>query len=254
MELAAENERLRPENAALADLVARLKEELSRDSGNSSWSPSSDPQAIRQSRADSRAAARAATKHSGMSQGQQPGVPGARFECREPKKVVAHPPLYCEACGADLAGATVSDEVRRQVIGIPEVRVKVIDHVAERRRCTCGHETVGVFPPRPGTPMLGAGSESRRRLVAHGPPAPALAAHRRVCGRTLDAPVSTGWLCALQAEAADELAWVHHHAEGADLNLLRLDGDPNRSAPLRWWVGSSEVPGRSATPMWHGWR
>jgi transposase len=204
--LRAENERLRAENVALADLVARLRDELSRDSENSSRPPSSDPQATRQSRAERRAAARAAKNRSGRPQGKQPGAPGAHLGRRDPDEVVAHAPVCCEACGADLAGAEATGEVRRQVLDIPQIRVKVVEHVAERRRCACGHETVGVFPPEARAPVCW-GPEVRAFALylmdrQHLP----LERTAELLDALLDAPVSTGWLCAVQAEAAGKLA------------------------------------------------
>jgi hypothetical protein len=47
----------------------------------------------------------------------------------------------------------VVGEVRRQVLDIPKVQVTVIDHIAERRRCVCGHETLGEFPPAAKAPV-----------------------------------------------------------------------------------------------------
>lgn len=207
MELAAEIERLRAENAVLADLVARLKDEVSRDSENSSRPPSGDPQKTRQSRAERRAAARAARKSaSGRAQGKQPGAAGANLERRDPDEVVPHPPVCCEACGADLAGAEVTGEVRRQVLDVPEIRIRVIDHVAERRRCSCGHETVGDFPPQARAPVCW-GPEVRALAIylmdrQHLP----LQRTAELLAELLDAPVSTGWLCAVQAEAAEKLS------------------------------------------------
>jgi len=205
-ELAAENDRLRAENAALANLVARLKDELSADSENSSRPPSSDRQATRQSRAQRRAAARAAKASSGRAQGKQPGAPGAHLPRRDPDEVVPHSPVCCEACGADLADAEVTGEVRRQVIDIPEIRVKVVDHVAERRRCACGHETLGTFPSPARAPVCW-GPEVRAFALylmdrQHLP----LERTAELLADLLDAPVSTGWLCAVQAEAAGKLA------------------------------------------------
>lgn len=204
-ELRAEIERLRAENAVLADVVARLKDELSRDSENSSRPPSSDPQQTRQSRAERRAAARAA-RRSDRAQGKQPGAPGANLSRRHPDDVTVHPPVCCDACGADLAGAEVVGEVRRQVLDLPEIRIRVIDHVAERRRCSCGHESVGVFPPEARAPVCW-GPEVRALALylmdrQHLP----LARTAELLGEVLDAPVSTGWLCAVQAEAAGKLA------------------------------------------------
>ena len=205
VELRAENERLRVANALLTDEVARLKGELSADSENSSRPPSGDSQQTRQSRAERRAAARAARK-TGRAQGKQPGAPGASLARREPDAVVVHPPICCGACGEDLGGAEVVGEVRRQVLDIPEIRIRVIDHVAQRRRCSCGHETVGAFPPEARAPVCW-GPEVRALALylmdrQHLP----LGRTAELLAEVLDAPVSTGWLCSLQAEAAGKLA------------------------------------------------
>lgn len=57
-----------------------------------------------------------------------------------------HSPERCEGCGADLAGAAVEGCERRQVFDLPEVRLRVVEHLAERRRCVCGHWTTAGFP------------------------------------------------------------------------------------------------------------
>ena len=106
------------------------------------------------SRAERRAAARTARRSVGR-QGKQPGVPGANLARRDPDEVVLHPPVCRGGCGEDLSGAEVTGEVRRQVLDVPEIRIRVIDHVAQRRRCWCGHETVGVFPPEARAPGAG---------------------------------------------------------------------------------------------------
>jgi transposase len=204
--LAVENERLRAENAALSDLVARLKDEGSRDSENSSRPPSSDPQKTRQSRAERRAAARAAKKHSGRAQGKQPGAPGTSLQRRDPDEVEPHPPACCEACGADLASAEVTGELRRQVIDLPCIRVRVVDHVAERRRCRCGHETLGVFPPEARAPVCWGPEVRAFGLYLMDRQHLPLARTAELLADLLDAPVSTGWLCMVQAEAAGKLA------------------------------------------------
>jgi transposase len=183
---------------SLRDEVARLKIEIGRNSENSSKPPSQDPVAPRQSRADRRRAAREAVRR----QGKQPGAPGANLARRVPDEVVAHAPATCEACGEDLSCAEVVGEVVRQVLDVPAVTVTATDHVAERRRCHCGHETVGTFPP------------TARAAVCWGPEVRALAVYMmdrqhlplertaELLAELLDAPVSTGWLYSVQLEAA----------------------------------------------------
>lgn len=190
------------QNRALEDRIALLEAELNRNSENSSKPRSSDPVKPRQSRSERRAAARKA----GRGQGKQPGAPGANLARRHPDETIAHAPVCCGSCGSDMAEAEVVGEVRRQVLEIPEVRVRVTDHVAERRRCACGHETVGTFPPAARAPVCW-GPEVRALAIylmdrQHLP----LERTAELLGELLDAPVSTGWLCAVQQEAAGKLA------------------------------------------------
>ena len=200
--LRADNERLRAENTALGDRVAHLESEQKKDSSTSSKPPSTDPIAARQSRAERRAAARTAKRR----QGKQPGAPGANLERRQPDAVIGYQPVSCRRCGADLAGAEVVSEVRRQVIDLPAVRPTVTDHVAYRCRCRCGTETTAEFPPQARAPVCW-GPEVRAFAVY------LLARQHLPVERTaelladvLGAEVSTGWLCQVQLEAAGKLA------------------------------------------------
>jgi transposase len=91
------------------------------------------------SRAERRAAQR--------KQGKQPGAPGKHLaQVAEPDAVVTHVPDACHGCGGDLSGAEVVDTERRQVFDLPEIRLLVTEHVAERRRCACGCTTKASFP------------------------------------------------------------------------------------------------------------
>jgi transposase len=201
-QLQADVERLVAENNGLRDRVAHLEAELAKNSQNSSKPPSADPIEPRKSRAARRAEAR----DSARRQGKQPGAPGANLARRVPDLIVEHPPVCCAGCGADLADAEIVGEVRRQVIDVPPVRVTVTDHVAQRRRCDCGTVTTAAFPPEAKAP------------VCWGPEVRALALYlldrqhlpvercAELLAELFDAPVSTGWLCQLQLEAAGKLA------------------------------------------------
>ncbi len=220
-------------NAALADRVAALEAERGRHSGTSSKPPSSDPVGPRQSRAERRAAGRAARK-----QGKQPGAPGANLARRPAELTMVHRPACCGGCGADLTGAEVMGEVRRQVIDLPAIQVIVTDHVAERRRCPCGHETAGVFPPEARAPVCW-GPEIRALAVylmdrQHLP----VARVAELLGELLDAPVSTGWLCALQQEAAGRLGdFVAHTKAGLGVApVVHADETGTRVGVKRHWV------------------
>ena len=200
--LRAENEALRAENAALRDRVAHLEAEARRDSTTSSAPPSRDPIGTRKKRAERRADAREAKR----AQGKQPGSPGANLKRREPDVRLGHDPMACKSCGADLADAPVVGEVVRQVIDLPPVTPTVTDHVAYRRRCGCGTETVGEWPRAARAPVCW-GPEVRSFAVyllcrQHLP----VERCAELLADLLGAPVSTGWLCQVQLEAAGRLA------------------------------------------------
>jgi transposase len=71
-----------------------------------------------------------------------------------PDVVVDHVPLACADCGADLSGAPVVAETRRQVVDVPEVAPEVTEHRAQTRRCLCcGAGTTAAFPATVGAPV-----------------------------------------------------------------------------------------------------
>jgi len=200
-QLRADNERLVGDNESLRDRVAALEAEAKKDSTTSSKPPSSDPALVRKSRAERRAEARAAKRR----QGKQPGAPGAHLARRDPDEVVPYRPVCCQGCGADLSGAEVVGEVRRQVIDLPKVELIVTDHVAYRCRCDCGAETVADFPPVAKAPMC-FGPEVRSFAVylldrQHLP----VERTAELIADLLGVDVSTGWLCQVQLEAAGKL-------------------------------------------------
>jgi len=199
--LRSENEVLRAEVIALRDRVAHLLAEAGKDSTDSSAPPSRDPVDVRKKRAERRADARKEKR----AAGKQPGAPGANLARRQPDVIVGHEPACCKGCGADLTQAPVVGEVVRQVIDLPAVEATVTDHVAYRRRCACGVETVADLPPEARAPVCW-GPEVRAfavyLLVRQHLPVERTA---ELLADLLDAPVSTGWLCQVQLEAAGRL-------------------------------------------------
>lgn len=203
--LRAENEALRADNAGLRDRVAHLEAEAAKDSSMSSKPPSTDPIGPRQKRAERRAAEREERKEKRL-QGKQPGAPGATLGRRDPDVTVEYRPVACRCCGEALTDAQVVGEVVRQVIDLPPVTPVVTDHVAYRCRCECGAETVAEFPPPARAPVCW-GVEVRAFAVylmdrQHLP----VERTAELLADALGAPVSTGWLCKLQAEAAGRLS------------------------------------------------
>lgn len=200
--LREETDELRTQNGELHDRIMHLESQMARDSRNSSLPPSHDKIEARQSRAERRKTARAAQRR----QGKQPGDAGKHLQRREPDRFVAHEPVVCRCCGADLAGAEIVGEVRRQVIDMPPVVPVVTEHVAQRRRCACGVETTAEFPPEATAPVVW-GPEVRAFAVylmdrQHLPVERTAELLRNLLG----ADVSTGWLCQVKLEAAHKLA------------------------------------------------
>lgn len=137
--------------ARLEAEVAELRVQLAGNSRNSSRPPSSD--GLSKPPVDPRK--RSLRRRSGRRPGGQEGHEGARLEpVVVPDERVEHRPEHCEGCGGDLASAEplVGGEYR-QVFDLPEgALLRVVEHVAARRRCGCGHVSAGGFPDGVGAP------------------------------------------------------------------------------------------------------
>jgi transposase len=186
---------LRAANAALAARVAELERQLGKHSGNSSRPPSSDglgkPPAPRRQR------------RGGRAPGKQPGAPGAHLaQVPDPDQVVVHRPQRCGGCGGDLTLAPVVGVEARQVFDLPEIRLRVCEHRAERRACACGQITAGVFPTQARAAACygpGVRGLASYLMVQHHLPVERAA---QVLDDALGAGVSAGTLGGLAAEAA----------------------------------------------------
>jgi transposase len=185
-------------NAALAARVVELERRLGRDSSNSSKPPSSDglgkPASTRQ------------RQPGGRRPGKQPGAPGAHLaQVTEPDQVVEHVPQRCGGCRQDLDGAVVVGVEARQVFDLPVLRLGVVEHLAQRRRCACGQVTAAAFPAE------------ARAAACYGPGVRALVCYllvhqhlpidraAQLCSDVLGVSVATGTLAGVVAEAAGEL-------------------------------------------------
>ncbi len=144
--VAAQSQRI----AALESELADLRERLSQDSKNSSAPPSRDNANRRERRAAEAAERKAARSRQTGGEprrpGKQPGAPGSTLMRRMPDRTVIHAPSTCGCCGNNLDQAPVVGRATRQVLEVPEPRLEIIDHVAERRRCGCGADTTAAFP------------------------------------------------------------------------------------------------------------
>jgi transposase len=139
--------------------------------------------------------------------GKQPGAEGRYLaQTATPDEVVTHIPEVCDGCGAGLADAPVTDQIIRQTFDVPPLRLVTVEHRVQRRRCGCGRITAVGFPEGVSAPAVyGPGV---RALITY------LGVYQHLpvdrCAQLLDdvlgAPVSTGAVAAVLAEAAGRVA------------------------------------------------
>lgn len=194
----------------LVSRVAELEARLKQDSQNSSQPPSRDGRDRRVRRAEERAARQAARADAGDGQprspGKQPGAPGSTLTRRDPDVTVIHAPDVCHGCGAGLDDAGVVGSATRQVLDIPRPVLTVTDHVVEKRRCSCGCVTAGVFPPEATGPTCwGPRVKAVAVYLLIRQHVPLERAHEAM-DVLFGAPMSEGTLTAWTLDAADRLA------------------------------------------------
>ena len=127
--------------------VGELKRQLAGNSRNSSRPPSSDrlakPPVVKSLR-----------RPSGRRPGGQDGHAGSHLaRIAVPDEVVVHVAERCERCHEPLVGAPLG-RIARQVFDLPEIRLRVTEHIYVRRQCGCGHVTSGVFEPSASVPSV----------------------------------------------------------------------------------------------------
>ena len=146
VEMRAELDSLRSENAALKVRVADLEARLRANSQNSSKPPSTDGPA--------KPATRSLRKASKRKPGGQDGHRGQTLaQVADPDVIIRHEPSGCRDCGADLTGARQVNCSRRQVFDIPPIKVHVTEHQIITRRCRCGKTTSGDSPTYAAAPV-----------------------------------------------------------------------------------------------------
>jgi transposase len=235
--LRADNAALRAENAELKARIVELERKTGRNSNNSSLPPSRDDAEARQERAN-RAARRRAQREARRNPGKQPGDPGKNLaQVADPDEVVPHIPTHCGDCGRSLGRAPVTGSEVRQVFDLPERRFEVTEHYVEWRRCSCGTETGGAFPPEATAPAVWGPRVRAYALYLMNRQLVPVERTAEIMSDLLGAPVSTGFLAGLAKTAAEALeAFSEDLADRlADEEVVNVDETSTRVAGTKWW-------------------
>jgi len=130
--------------------VAKLREQVNRNSGNSSQPPSSDGPGVEKGKNKK--------KRNGRNRGGQPGHPGTRRKLVAVEELKAEydlKPDICRCCGENLSGEDAAP-YRHQVAEIPPVKIEVTEYRLHTLTCaSCGVETRAKLPE--GVPQGGFG-------------------------------------------------------------------------------------------------
>jgi transposase len=121
-------------------LIQELRDQLAKDSHNSSKPPSSD--GLKKPRT------RSLRKKGQHPKGGQPGHKGDTLKMvAEPDHTEFHSVTTCPHCATDLMSLEPQRYEKRQVFDVPPVRLEVTEHQAEVKVCPgCDQEVKGVFP------------------------------------------------------------------------------------------------------------
>ena len=130
--------------------VAELREQVNRNSKNSSQPPSSD--------GPDQAAGTKKQKGRGRKRGGQKGHKGHQrqlVDIEEVEAIVPHKPEKCTDCGSTLEGED-PEPYRYQVTELPPVKAYVIEHQVHKMICPCcGKENRGDLPPEVAASQFG---------------------------------------------------------------------------------------------------
>jgi transposase len=86
--------------------------------------------------------------------GGQPGHEGTTLECSaEVDEVIKHSPAFCNGCGHDLTTTAETFVASRQIIDLPPILLKRIEHQVFKKQCHCGHMMESNFPSYVANPV-----------------------------------------------------------------------------------------------------
>lgn len=228
-------EGLRAEVVELKAEVADLKRQLAQNSRNSSRPPSSDGLA--------KPSPKSLRRPSGRKPGGQQGHQGGHLaKVAAPDEIVDHVPSACAGCHGDLRDADNVGHLARQVFDLPEIRLGVCEHRAQRRRCACGHETTAAFPAQVTAPVQYGPRVRALGLYLVGFQHLPYARAAQLLSDWIGAPVSTGTLAAFMARGAEDLQPFldEVHAQITAAPVAHFDETGARTqGQLRWLFAAS---------------
>ena len=134
--------------AELQKEVQRLKDQLAKNSRNSSKPPSSDGfnpgRTLKSLRPQGK-----------RKPGGQKGHPGSTVKMVDKADhTIIYPVNQCQRCGHRLTDEASTDVERRQVFDIPPIQMEVTEHQAEIKECSyCGHLNKAMFPEQVKAPV-----------------------------------------------------------------------------------------------------
>lgn len=124
----------------ISELKARINElEHRKNSNNSSIPPSKDENRVKKNQS--------LREKSDRKPGGQKGHEGSMLKITEhPDEVINYIPQYCNCCGKDLSGQREEFIAKRQVIELPEIKIRYREYQIYYRKCKCGYITESKFP------------------------------------------------------------------------------------------------------------
>lgn len=91
---------------------------------------------------------------SGKKAGGQKGHEGSTLECSaQVDEIINHVPTNCSNCGNDLMNHPEVLVSSRQLLDIPPIVLKCIEHRLYKKQCSCGHTMQGSFPQHVACPV-----------------------------------------------------------------------------------------------------
>lgn len=237
--LCSECVKLRAELDELKLELKRLKQQINRNSSNSSKPPSSDPPWQR----------RPPSSPTGRKPGGQLGHPGHFRTALQPTSIRPYIPTQCEGCGhalSEVAAPADPPPIRHQVLELPAQPLEIVEHQSHARTCPhCGHQTRKPIPAEIKSSIVGPrlsaalvfwvakGHMSRRFVI-------------EMLSAVYKVPLSLGTLAACEMEMAAALEEPYEAIKQAVREALAVNIDETswrrfQERPWVWVVAAAKA-------------